>query len=356
MGDKNCFIQSVAGAVPDTIMDQGLADKLMTRYYEGELRPRSMDVLHKILKHPSIKQRHISVDSHQDLSLIRNEDPDVRIERFNRWAVELSSQATDKALQKAGKGREDIGALIVNTCTGYVCPGIATYLIEKMGLSRSTPVYDLVGSGCGGAIPNIQLGQSLQVDDGKVVVCVSVEICSATFQMSDDISLVLSNALFGDGAAAAVLGSASGELKLIDSAGHFLPQFREDVRYVYRNGALHNKLSPQLPKVIREVIPPLVEELLRRNDLSVRDIGHWAIHPGGDKMVSAIQQELQITDSQMESTRTILRDYGNMSSPSVLFILERELTKGIEEGQWCVMIGYGAGLSAFAYLTRKVSS
>jgi predicted naringenin-chalcone synthase len=334
-------------------MDQKLADELMTHFYQGELRTRSMNILHQILEHPSIQKRHMAVDSQLDLPSIRNEDPDKRIARFNKWAVTLSARAIDEALSKAHKKRSDIDALVVNTCTGYLCPGIATYLIEEMNLSASTPVYDLVGSGCGGAIPNLHLGRSIHSLHGGTVVCVSVEICSATFQMSDDISLVLSNALFGDGAAAAVLTDTPGELELIDSVSRMFPEFREDVRYVYRNGALHNKLSPQLPKIIREIVPPMIHDLLQKNDLTVEDIKHWAIHPGGDKMVSAIQEKLALSDQQLESTRGVLRDFGNMSSPSVLFILEREMAAGIEDGQWCVVVGYGAGLSAFAYLTRK---
>ncbi len=353
MTNRPCFIETLSCAAPQTVMSQKLADALMTRFYEDELRQRSMDILHQMLQHPSIQQRHIAVDSKEDLPFIRNEDPDVRIQRFNRWSVDLTRQAIDAALKKAGKTREDMGGIIVNTCTGYLCPGIATYLVEEMELDSGIQVYDMVGSGCGGAIPNLQLGRSLQVQTGKTIVCASVEICSATFQMSNDISLVLSNALFGDGAAAVVLNPERGKLELIDSISRFVPKYREDVRYVYHKGALHNKLSPQLPKVIREIVPSMVRDLLNRNDLQIEDVAHWAIHPGGEKMLTGIQEELSLSDDQMESTRTILRDYGNMSSPSVLFILERELAKGIDKGQWCVLIGYGAGLSAFAYLTKK---
>jgi predicted naringenin-chalcone synthase len=114
--------------------------------------------------------------------------------------------------------------LVVNTCTGYLCPGLSSYLLEKLGLPRNIRTYDLVGGGCGGAIPNLQAAQEYLKSAGKgTALCVAVEICSATFQMADDMSLLLSNALFADGAAAAVLWTRPQGLALVDSSNRHQP-------------------------------------------------------------------------------------------------------------------------------------
>jgi alkylresorcinol/alkylpyrone synthase len=162
-----------------------------------------------------------------------DEEPDARITRFMHWSVELSAQAIQKAMAKAGANVSDVTGLVVNTCTGYICPGISTYLIEKLGLSRTIRAYDLVGSGCGGAIPNLQVAESLLGKNGDgVVVSASVEICSATLQVDNDISLIVSNALFGDGAAAAVLSNRPKGLELVASAGRYVPEQRDAIRCV----------------------------------------------------------------------------------------------------------------------------
>ncbi len=346
-------IAGIGTAVPPFVVSQNRADELMTRYYGGSLKPRTMEVMHQVLTHPSIKTRHIAVDNEEQLVGLKDEDPDLRMTRFTRWAVDLSAQALSRALNAASRTAADISAIVVNTCTGYLCPGISTYLIGRLGLSHSVRAFDFVGSGCGGALPCLQTGSRLLdgPDDG-VVACISVEICSATYQMADDMSLVISNAIFGDGAAATVLSRKGNGVSLVSSVGRYDPAFRDDVRYVYKHGRLHNKLSPQLAKVVGEAVPPMVRELLSRHGLGVADVAHWAVHPGGDRIVDALKTGLGLSEEQLAITRGVLLDFGNMSSPTVVFELERILSAGIAKGEWCLMVAFGAGFSAHAYLLR----
>jgi predicted naringenin-chalcone synthase len=248
---------------------------------------------------------------------------------------------------------DKVTTLIVNTCTGYLCPGIATYLIEKLGFSSHIKAYDLVGSGCAGAIPNIQLAeQVLQNNPEEIVVCVSVEICSANYQMGNDLSLIVSNAIFGDGAAAVVLWNRPEGVELISTMSYFDPKYRDAVRLVYRKGQLHNRLSSQLPKIIEEIVPRLIIDMLQSHGLNIQDVQYWAIHSGGDKIVEGIKNKLNLTESQIAVTRHILTEYGNMSSPTVLFELHRILDGKPDQGAWVFMIAFGAGLAVHAYLLR----
>jgi predicted naringenin-chalcone synthase len=285
---------------------------------------------------------------------IMDESPDQKIERFTEKSIELSSQSVTRALDLAGVGIGDVTGLVVNTCTGYICPGISTYLIERLGLSRNIRVYDLVGSGCGGAIPNLQVAESLLKTNGGVVVSVAVEICSSVFQMGNDLSLILSNALFGDGAAAAVLMSEPAGFALVASTGRYVPEQRDAIRFVHRQGQLHNQLSTKLPDLVKKAAAGVVADLLSARGLQLGDIRHWAFHTGGEKIINAVRDEIGIPEEQLRATRTVLAEYGNMSSPTVWFVLEEILRNGISAGEWCVMVAYGAGLSAHACLLRKI--
>lgn len=352
-GETGVRIGAVGTANPPFSLDQERADDLLTQHYQSELRPRSLDVMHRIFEHPSIERRYLAVDDETQLLSLKNEDPDKRMDRFAYWAVELSASAVKTAADRAGIGVDQIDTLVINTCTGYLCPGIGTYVLEKLGLSPDVRVYDLVGSGCGGAVPNIQVGESLVASrPGSIAVCVSVEICTATFEMGDDMSLIVSNAIFGDGAAAVVLWDRPVGPSLVRSKVFFEPSCRDDVRYIYKNGRLHNRLSSQLPGIIGKHVPKLIQGLLEEQNLSVDDIMHWAIHPGGAKMLEAIGSTLKLNRGQLELSASVLRDFGNMSSPTCLFTLERILSQKPKPGEWVLMVGYGAGLSVYGYLAR----
>jgi alkylresorcinol/alkylpyrone synthase len=268
--------------------------------------------------------------------------------------VSLSGKAARKALLDAGMGPEDVTALIVNTCTGSLCPGLSTYLVERLGLSARARAYDLVGSGCGGAVPNLQIARSLVSEDANaVVLSVSVEICSATFQMGDDLSLILSNALFADGAAAALVWGRPEGLSLVNSASRYAPAHREAIRYVHKKGELHNQLSPELPEIIKIEARRVVEDLLAPHSLDAGDIEHWALHPGGEKIIDSVRDALGIADDRLSASRKVLREYGNMSSPTVWFVLREIMDAGMAPGDLCVMLAFGAGLSAHGVLFRK---
>jgi predicted naringenin-chalcone synthase len=348
---KNAHIASFAVVPAPYIADQATAEEFMRKTYSNRLTSRSLSLIHTVFSHPSIKKRHFAIDSTDTLV---NEGPDARMARFTQWSVELSARAVQKALAQAGLSVGDVTGLVVNTCTGYICPGISTYLIEKLGLSRSIRTYDLVGSGCGGAIPNLQVAEALlKGNGGGVVVSVSVEICSATLQMDNDISLILSNALFGDGAAAAVLWAKPEGLEMVASAGRYVPEQRDTIRYIHKNGQLHNQLSLKLPQLVNKAAAEVVADVLKSHSLAVRDVKHWAVHTGGEKIINAVRDEIGIPEERLSATRKVLAEYGNMSSPTVWFVLDELQQQGIAPNEWCVMLAFGAGLSAHAFLFRK---
>jgi len=351
MNTTNAHIASVAVATPPVTIDQSEIERLIQLYYKGRLSSRSLSLIKSLHAHPSIRRRSFALERPEELV---DEDLDARASRFTRWSVELSAQATSRALERAGLKKDDVAGLVVNTCTGYICPGISTYLIERLGLPQNLHVYDLVGSGCGGAIPNLEVAESLlKRNGGGPVVSVSVEICTATFQMENDLSLLLSNTLFGDGAAAAVLWTKPTGFELVASASRYVPEQREHIRYIHKKGQLHNQLSLKLPDMVRKAAAQVVADVLGPRSLKPGDVKHWALHSGGEKIINAVRDEIGLTEAQVAATRSVLAEHGNMSSPTVWFVLQELEKQGIASGEWCIMVAFGAGLSAHAFLLKK---
>lgn len=345
------YIGPVAVVTPPFSFSQEDTGQYLSERYADRLSPRSLKILETLFAHPAIRKRNFAVE---DRDSFLAGDPDERIQHFTNWATGLSAQAIEKALGAAGLSVGDVAGVVLNTCTGYVCPGISTYLIEKLGLDRNVKVYDLVGSGCGGAIPNLEVARSLVISSkDKVFLSVSVEICTATFQMGDDLSLLVSNALFGDGAAAAVIWNRPEGFEMIGSSSYYVPEDRNAIRYVHKNGQLHNRLSTRLPLLIKDAVAHVVKDLLAPRGLRAEDIKHWALHTGGEKIINTLKSEIGLSETQLSATRHILFEYGNMSSPTVWFVLDRLLEQGIETGDLCLMVAFGAGLSAHAYLLQK---
>jgi predicted naringenin-chalcone synthase len=343
-------VAAFATAVPPYSADQGFAEEFMRKHFGGRLSARSRGLLHAVFSHPSIGKRHFAVD---DPACLVDEDPDARIARFTERALALSTRAAAQALKRAGLAAGDVSGIVVNTCTGYICPGLSTYLVERLGLSRSVRAYDMVGSGCGGAIPNLQVAETMVRAAGGAVLSLSVEICSATFQMDNDLSLILSNALFGDGAAAAVVWDRPEGWELAASAARYVPEQRDSIRFVHKRGQLHNQLSLRLPELVSAAAADAVAAVLAEKSLTTADVKHWALHTGGEKIINAVRDGIGIPEDRIAATRRVLREYGNMSSPTVWFVLDEIMRNGVERGDWCVMAAYGAGLSAHAYLFRR---
>lgn len=346
----NAFIQSLATAVPDRCVTQQYAFEFLDSHFA--LAPAERALYRRILLEGPIKSRRIAIDFDEQIC---TDDPDLQLARFLEQARRLSITAAQNALCSAGLTPQDIGALVINTCTGYLCPGLSSYVAEALALDRSIKVFDLMGMGCGAAIPNLQCGAALiESIRPKRVLSIAVEICSATLYMGDSPDLVVSNSIFGDGAAACVLGdSRNGTplVRLLDFETTLLPRCREHLRYHSDHGRLRNTLSRRVPAIGAAAISQSVSRLLDRHGLSQADIAFWAVHPGGSAVLDAVQRKLDLSPECLAHSRDILENYGNMSSPSVLFVLQKHLPS-LVRGQKGLLLSFGAGFTAFASLVR----
>jgi alkylresorcinol/alkylpyrone synthase len=299
-----------------------------------------MALMEKILTGSAsgIERRNLALDS---VGQSFNRCAETLNQSFEREAPPLASSALLDALQKSGRVAADVDALFVCTCTGYLCPGVSSHLAELTGMRHDVYLADLVGLGCGAAIPMLRAAQGfLAANPQAVVATVAVEICSAAFFADDDPGVLISLCLFGDGAAAAIWTSdgAAGDWQ----AGHFTtthrPEEREKIRFVNSAGKLKNQLHRAVPGLAREAVAGLFA-------LRTGEPDQVLAHSGGRDVVEALESALPY---QLTETREVLRDHGNMSSPSVLFALERRLAANHPGDRRLWLTAFGAGFAAHA--------
>ena len=318
----------------------------------GELKRGSRALLERLLlRDNGIATRALALDPLSDAFDAR---PDVLHRRFATHAPKLAHEAAQRALDDAGCSVSDIDAVIVSTCTGYLCPGLTSYVIESVELDRDVIALDLVGQGCGAAMPNFRTADALLASRrADRVLSICVEVCSAAFYIDDDPGVLVSACLFGDGAGAAVLGReplprrASVQWKAATTMTD--PARRDVLRFEQRDGMLRNILAREVPEHAAESAQRVLTDVLARAKLDRADISTWIWHSGGRKVLQALQREIGLDADQIRWSTQVLRDLGNVSSACVYFVLEAALRAGAAPGWWW-MSSFGAGFACHGAL------
>lgn len=340
-------IVAVGVATPDLYFTQAETHDF---YVEHNMLPAGQAGLYsRLLLDGPIEGRCFALDEAED---IIDEDADDQNSRFTVQGRALAAAACRTALTRARCQAADIGGLVVNTCTGYLCPGLTSYLVEDLDLPNSVKVIDVMGMGCGGAVPNLEVGCGLlSRTSGRPVLCVAVEICTATHMIDDDPGLTVSNCIFADGAAAVLLAETETGpgVQLLDFATGIFPRHREALRYRQQGGKLRNMLSARVPVIGADCLTRVTQRLLKEQGLDVGDVAWWAVHAGGTSVLDEVGRRLGLEGDELGTSRRIFETYGNMSSPTVLFVLDELLQSGRARGAG-LLLGFGAGFSAFAAL------
>ncbi len=337
------FLQSISHAVPK----QALTQKDCWEVFQDSptarrLKSRSVNLIRKILTGDNgIEKRHFAMN---DLENLFELDAGALNQGFEKEAPLLAAKALSKALDKAKLKPEEIDALFVCTCTGYICPGVTSYVAEQTGMRRNTYLQDLVGLGCGAALPTLRSASNFlsAYPEAKVAV-IAVEICSAAFYLDDDPGVLISACLFGDGASATIWSNNSEKtgLHCNDFDLIHLPEDRDLLRFVNRLGKLCNMLHKTVPQKAAQAVNALYEKLNNQN------IGEIISHAGGRDVLDAIKES--IPEFKLNESTKILKNFGNMSSPSVLFALEEYLENNrVEKDLW--LTTFGAGFSCHSCL------
>jgi len=318
----------------------------------GRLGPRAHLIAQSVLRRDNgIEERWLSVDSLDDVFAI---DPDTLHRRFATHAPRLAADAGRAALARAELTPNSIGAVIVSTCTGYLCPGLSGYVIERLGLPADALTFDLVGQGCAGALPNWQAANALLGSrQCEHVLSICVEVCSAAMYLDDDPGVLISACLFGDGAGAAVLSrEPKTDRRRVEwraTASLTDPRAREALRFEHRAGMLRNVLTRQVPQLAAQHAETVLDDALSKLALDRGAIQGWIFHAGGRDVLLALAERLNLSASSLRYSRESLRQYGNLSSAFVYFVLDAALADSATGGWWW-MSSFGAGFTCHGAL------
>lgn len=275
---------------------------------------------------------------------------------YREHAVGLGRRAATQCLARAGAASETIDLIITASCTGVMLPSLDAHLANQLGLRpdvRRLPINEL---GCAaGAAALAHAADFLAARPDARALVVSVELPSLSFQREDlRLENLIATALFGDGAAAALLaGRRTHGVEVLGTRSQLVPGSLDALGFELRDDGFHVLLGRQLPALVRGAIGPAVDGLLEGTGLARRDLAWFALHPGGPRILEAVAAELGLGPEAMEPSWAVLRDYGNLSSASVLFALDR-LGGGRPPpaGAHGLLAAFGPGLSAELLLLR----
>lgn len=300
-----------------------------------------------------------------------------RMQMYSVFAPELAAESAQLALANSGLSAQQVTHLVTVSCTGFDAPGIDLSLIKRLGLSPTTQRINVGFMGCHGAINGLRTARALAASQENACVLLNAtELCSLHYRYQWDNEGIIGNALFADGAASLILSSEDSEAaapsassaistndwELVDTGSCVIPDSENAMSWRVGDHGFEMMLTQEVGESIENALRPWLMQWLGERQLTLGDIGAWAVHPGGPRILAAVENSLELEPNHLSTSRSILRSHGNMSSPTVLFILERflnELTQDESQGAprkseapYCLMLGFGPGLVAEAALWK----
>lgn len=271
-----------------------------------------------------------------------------RMQLYETHATRLAMVASERALSDAGVAASQITHLVTVSCSGFSAPGYDIELLQQLGLSPDTPRTHVGFMGCHGALNGLRVAHAFAAShpEAAVLVC-AVELCSLHHLYSWRRDHVVANALFADGAAATICGGEAfaqrAPLTLIRSGSTIVPETLQHMAWQVRNNGFEMTLSQEVPVVIEQQLAAWLKPWLAKNGYPLDMIGSWAIHPGGPRILSASAKALALGDDALQVSQHVLEEYGNMSSPTILFILQ-EFRRRALPFPW-VALAFGPGIT-----------
>lgn len=284
-----------------------------------------------------------------------------RNEKYKASVLPIAYEAAKTALTQSGVARDEITHVIAVTCTGFFAPGLDIHLVKELGLRPSAARIVIGFMGCYAAFNALRTAHAIcQSQPNARVLIVCAELCSLHFQIKDALESVVVNSLFADGAAAMVVAARSeeearGKIAYVDGASVIDEESMGYMSWEVGDTGFLMGLSPKVPDVLARQLPGYIDQILSSNQIAREEIDFWAIHPGGRQIVERAQQSLALTDCEVADSFTVLREYGNMSAPTILFILKRifdRRAKG-EPLRAGVALAFGPGLTIEGCLLRE---
>lgn len=276
-----------------------------------------------------------------------------RMALYREHAPRLAASAAVECLTRANlRDRSRITHVIVVSCTGFFAPGLDMVLTSMLGLRDDVQRLVIGFMGCHGGLAGLRAAQGIcRADPEALVLVVCVELCTLHFQRETSMANIVANSLFSDGASAALVGPSDvvdGRLALdvLGATCALAPDTHGQMRWTIGDTGFQMMVGPEVPATLGDKVGGFLDALLDRAGLSRDALAYWAVHPGGRRILEAVDQALGIGQRQMEPSFSILSEYGNMSSASILFVIDRVLRSAPpRSGETGVALAFGPGLS-----------
>jgi predicted naringenin-chalcone synthase len=282
-----------------------------------------------------------------------------RMEHYARLVPPLAREAARQAVARSGRAAAEVTHLVTVSCTGFMAPGVDVALIEGLGLALTVQRTHVGYMGCHGALNGLRVARAFtKAEPESCVLLCAVELCSLHYHYGWNPSKMVANALFADGAAAVVgVAAGSGDPRRTGGADHWrvaatgsclVPDSAEVMTWTIHDHGFEMTLAKQVPGLIAKHLRPWLCDWLGKQGVRLEEVGSWAVHPGGPRILSAVEEGLGLPATALAASHAVFAECGNMSSPTLLFILERLRCEGARRP--CVMLGFGPGLTAEAAL------
>lgn len=269
---------------------------------------------------------------------------------YSREAIILGEKVLEKALNKAAWDPKTLDYIITVSCTGIMIPSLDAYLINKMKLRQDIVRLPVTEMGCAAGISGIIYAKNfLKANPGKRAAVIAVESPTATFQLNDfSMPNIISAAIFGDGAACCLLSSYEEDNgpEIIDEQMYHFYDAEHMMGFKLTNSGLQMVLDIEVPDTIASHFGDIIHPFLEKNNLQIKDLNHMIFHPGGKKIVTTVETLFSGLEKNIDDTKEVLKQYGNMSSATVLYVLERIMDNNPESGEKGLMLSFGPGFSA----------
>ena len=360
------YISSIGTANPEYRTPQDVVLRFMAKAHQlNEEEQKKLTVLYRasgIKTRYSVLKDYASSDGYEFFPNNERLEPfpstGDRMRRYSSSALALARKAIENCLRQTKIDKHDITHLITVSCTGMQAPGLDIQLIEQLPLRPHTNRLAINFMGCYAAFNAIKTASAIcQADRHAKVLVVCLELCSLHFQREKTEDNLLANALFGDGAGALLMQSEPFEgINLIPKVFHcdLVSSGREEMAWKIGDLGFEMKLSAYVPDVIQEGIGQLVTRLLSRHDLEIADVDYLAVHPGGKKILKVIEQQIGVSKEKNRFAHQVLRNFGNMSSPTILFVLQEILQElnAEDHNKYVLALAFGPGLTLESMLLQ----
>ena len=354
-----CILAIGEALPPQSYTQDEIFDRFLAPFFGKKSIARS------IFNHSGVGFRHTVVDGSY---YAKERTTEERNERYMEEALRLGEQAIERCLAEAGLSAAEIDDFLVVSCTGMETPGLDLILAGRLGMRPELTRTCVLSMGCYGAFPALQRArESVKMDPGRLVLVLAVELCSLHFQPQDkSIESVVSSALFADGAAAIVLGSpqhprvqergASLTLPaLVDTAVYCDYQTFDQMSFHLTNHGFHMHLGSYVPDLLAAKVEQVVDDLLARHQLERGNVSNWGVHPGSSKILDYVEERLGLASTDLNCSRQVLYNCGNLSSTTILFVLDEIQHQEPNPGDWGVLMAFGPGLTLWAALVKWVT-